>query len=246
MIKFFRKIRQNLLSEGKTVKYLKYAIGEIILVVIGILIALQINNWNESKKNNKLVSNYKKGLIENLKKDSLNVSDVLFRVREDLEKIEEYEERVSKSKKPLDTIVKIARYEFNFIIALNYNFENDTYQVLNSTGHLGLFDNDLIKELNELNNLQKKSIFATDKSYNNYSQVLLKYSEKYPFSFKSNLIQNGSIASDKIWNNISQTNHATEFNALVITKSDCYRLELLTLPVILEKTTKLLEKLQKK
>eukprot|EP01093_Parvamoeba_rugata_P010289 TRINITY_DN2799_c0_g4_i1.p2 TRINITY_DN2799_c0_g4~~TRINITY_DN2799_c0_g4_i1.p2 ORF type:complete len:144 (-),score=30.31 TRINITY_DN2799_c0_g4_i1:1192-1623(-) len=46
MIKFFRKIRQNLLSEGKTGKYFKYAIGEIVLVVIGILIALQINNWN--------------------------------------------------------------------------------------------------------------------------------------------------------------------------------------------------------
>ena len=50
MIKFFRKIRQNLLSEGKTGKYLKYAIGEIVLVVFGILIALQINNANERNK----------------------------------------------------------------------------------------------------------------------------------------------------------------------------------------------------
>ena len=50
MIKFFRKIRQNLLMENKTSKYFKYAIGEIILVVIGILIALQINNWNELRK----------------------------------------------------------------------------------------------------------------------------------------------------------------------------------------------------
>ncbi len=50
MIKFFRKIRQNLLMENKTGKYFKYAIGEIILVVIGILIALQINNWNEYQK----------------------------------------------------------------------------------------------------------------------------------------------------------------------------------------------------
>ncbi|AGC78075.1 hypothetical protein LX97_03161 [Nonlabens dokdonensis] len=52
MIKFFRKIRQNLLSEGKTGKYFKYAIGEIVLVVIGILIALSINNLNEQRKAN--------------------------------------------------------------------------------------------------------------------------------------------------------------------------------------------------
>jgi len=51
MIKFFRSIRQNLLNEGKTSKYLKYAIGEIILVVIGILIALQINNGNQNRIN---------------------------------------------------------------------------------------------------------------------------------------------------------------------------------------------------
>lgn len=50
MIKFFREIRQNLLNQGKTGKYFKYAIGEIVLVVIGILIALQINNWNEWRK----------------------------------------------------------------------------------------------------------------------------------------------------------------------------------------------------
>ena len=51
MIKFFRKIRQNLLMENKTGKYFKYAIGEIILVVIGILIALQVSNWNSQRIN---------------------------------------------------------------------------------------------------------------------------------------------------------------------------------------------------
>ncbi len=51
MIKFFRKIRQQLIGEGKVRKYLVYALGEILLVVIGILIALQVNNWNQEKKN---------------------------------------------------------------------------------------------------------------------------------------------------------------------------------------------------
>jgi hypothetical protein len=50
MIKFFRKIRKNMIKENKVSKYLLYAIGEIILVVIGILIALSINNWNENRK----------------------------------------------------------------------------------------------------------------------------------------------------------------------------------------------------
>ena len=67
MIKFFRKIRQNLLMENKTSKYFKYAIGEIILVVIGILIAVQINTWiknSETRKNNII---YLTKIIEELK-----------------------------------------------------------------------------------------------------------------------------------------------------------------------------------
>lgn len=64
MIKFFRKIRQNLLLENKTGKYFKYAIGEIILVVIGILIALSINNWNDKRKTNNIIKGVY-GIIQN-------------------------------------------------------------------------------------------------------------------------------------------------------------------------------------
>lgn len=67
MIKFFRKIRKNLLTEGKTGKYFKYAFGEIFLVVIGILIALQVNNWNEERK------------------DSIKEQQILSQLKEDYE-----------------------------------------------------------------------------------------------------------------------------------------------------------------
>ena len=70
MIKFFRKIRQNLLMENKTGKYLKYAIGEIILVMIGILLALQVNNWNEKRKLSQTIENlflvFEKELEDNI------------------------------------------------------------------------------------------------------------------------------------------------------------------------------------
>ena len=49
MFRFFRHARQAALSEGSTMRFLRYSLGEIVLVVIGILIALQINNWNEER-----------------------------------------------------------------------------------------------------------------------------------------------------------------------------------------------------
>jgi hypothetical protein len=85
MIRFFRSIRQGLINEGKTSKYFRYAVGEILLVMIGILLALQVNNWNEERKRatqerelseklyeelegaleyNKMMSRYYDGLIE--------------------------------------------------------------------------------------------------------------------------------------------------------------------------------------
>ena len=67
MIKFFRRIRQKLLSENKFSKYLIYAIGEIVLVVIGILIALGINNWNEQNKTNAEESEYLVNLLAEFK-----------------------------------------------------------------------------------------------------------------------------------------------------------------------------------
>ncbi len=69
MIKFFRRIRQRLLSENKLRKYLIYAIGEILLVVTGILIALQINNWNDQRKLDKEVFKINERLILDIDND---------------------------------------------------------------------------------------------------------------------------------------------------------------------------------
>ena len=87
MINFFRKIRKQLADDNKPLKYMRYAVGEIVLVVIGILIALSINNWNEGNKElfeeNKLIENLRQEFQNNLKNidtankelDS-NISDV--------------------------------------------------------------------------------------------------------------------------------------------------------------------------
>ena len=85
MIKFFRQIRKNTIMKNETGKYLKYAIGEITLVVIGILIALQINNWNQNRTNENLEAKYQVRLLEDLKEEkaimeaTLNYSEEVHR-----------------------------------------------------------------------------------------------------------------------------------------------------------------------
>jgi hypothetical protein len=77
MIKFFRQIRKRMLKENKMSKYLLYAIGEIVLVVIGILIALQINTWNEERKARNLAFNFIELLIQDLNSDAENLSQLV-------------------------------------------------------------------------------------------------------------------------------------------------------------------------
>lgn len=69
MIKVFRNIRKKLVAENQFTAYSRYAIGEIVLVVIGILIAIQINNWNESNKNQEEELKLLREMYGNLKND---------------------------------------------------------------------------------------------------------------------------------------------------------------------------------
>ncbi|MGZ0016360.1 DUF6090 family protein [Yeosuana sp. AK3] len=128
MIKFFRKIRRKLLSEGKTTNYLKYAIGEIVLVVIGILIALQINNWNENRKEK---IQERKVLVE-LKKSLENNCN---------EMIQDSLRRVNWNKSS-DIIINTLQQNNNYNDSLNLHFHNarlpGTNLSLSTAGYEGL------------------------------------------------------------------------------------------------------------
>jgi Family of unknown function (DUF6090) len=74
MIPLFRKLRRDFAHQGKSSKYVRYAIGEIVLVVIGILIALQINNWNESQKTKKSAIQQLQTIAQNLEEDLIQLN----------------------------------------------------------------------------------------------------------------------------------------------------------------------------
>ncbi len=77
MLGFLRRIRRSLIEEGHLRKYLYYAIGEILLVSIGILLALQVNNWNEKRIERALEAQYVEWLIQDLVADSLTMASTI-------------------------------------------------------------------------------------------------------------------------------------------------------------------------
>ena len=146
MINFFRKIRKKLLTQNKVSKYLLYAIGEIVLVVIGILIALQINTWNDKQKNKNQVKSYAQKLILDLYQDIQDVKWI------------KWQAEVAYVR--LDSLVNYTRYLSIddcknldlFVLTLNaryrpYSWNRASHEELKSTGILNYFNNDSLVNL---------------------------------------------------------------------------------------------------
>jgi hypothetical protein len=145
MITFFRKIRQNLLMENNIGKYLKYAIGEIVLVMIGILLALQVSNWNQDRKDRiserKLLDNIQRDFIQN-KVSFDSVKAIHYRALDGLEKLVDLF--------PLnnDTLKYAAYLKYNFFQGMTYDpYSSSVESVVNSNAIQLIQDENLQKYL---------------------------------------------------------------------------------------------------
>ena len=145
MIKFFRIIRQQLLTENKFSKYLLYAIGEIVLVVIGILIALGVNNLNEEAKEHKLGKDYLSRIHRDLVQDTISFRSIIItnnKLREDIKGllITLYGE--------VDNIEQVQDMSEVYDKAMDQVFSpnNNTYNSIISSGTLGFIQNLELKE----------------------------------------------------------------------------------------------------
>jgi len=144
MIKFFRKIRQRLLTENKIAKYLLYAIGEIVLVVIGIIIALQLNNWNEVRKQEVLEIQF----LKSIKKDL--ISDALYLNR----RIKDSEKLISNHYQYIHNVYEVQKDSKEFKELANllwFNSEhfapqNSTFFEILNSGQLNIFKNGQLKD----------------------------------------------------------------------------------------------------
>ena len=179
MIKLFRKIRQNLLNEGKTGKYFKYAIGEIILVVIGILIALQINNWNENRINKEDEKLLLKELRKEFQANKKQFDTVIFYHKRSFRSV-----KYVRSKLPIDiehtNLDSLAYHLFYMGWTYTFNPSKGVTNALMNSSTFNLFSNDELRNLliswdDVLSDYQEEEILARS----NYYRLLKPFEKKH-------------------------------------------------------------------
>ena len=149
MLRFFSKIRYQLATENRAIKYLRYAIGEILLVVLGILIALQVNNWNEQRKSRIVENNFFEDVLEDLKKDQerLNYYELFYTKRfEYLDTLLTYVRNPQKNM----GVDKFAQYTEPLYYPVNSPSYSTAFESAKSSGTFNdIKAKDLIKELSQ-------------------------------------------------------------------------------------------------
>ena len=187
MIKFFRKIRQKLLSENKFSKYLIYAIGEIFLVVIGILIALQVNNWNENKKTEKLG----KELFKELYDEYSETGEILKQAKEGNDLYISFLENTlhNWNRLDLETLESFERTEFQknnlsilFVLTSYSQFndpKNDIFKKSIADGTISLVDDEFVKNLSSSYRLMHRLDEMITQEYDISKEITLHIAKTY-------------------------------------------------------------------
>ena len=192
MPRFFNRIRRQLAKENRFFQYSRYAIGEILLVVIGILIALQIDNWNEKRKERNLYRNY----LVRLKSDFEN----FYRAaehhswwEEELRDLAVFQaDFLNGQLESLDTLKLAVSIEFTGAINF-YSIDLPTSSELSSTGRFTLIENDSLKTV--LNNWNGIQVQRKDENEEWYAWIY-----KYRELVRNILTTEDKLDIDFMWN----------------------------------------------
>lgn len=230
MIKIFRKIRYDLIGKNKTGKYFKYAIGEILLVVIGILIALSINNWNESKKESKIRNNYYEQILHDLKKDTAYINQEIAFLNSSISSYTEYLKILTTKESADEIISEFTQIKLNWQFTY-LNFNTNTIESLISTGDIKLIPDAIRNRLLDLRNTQntlKETTSGNNAVYLNSSRKALGMGAiNYILEFHPNMAGDLVRAEDKvsIINLLNEAFQLKNFTEQELSKSLNYTLE---------------------
>jgi hypothetical protein len=185
MLHFLRRIRRTLINSGSMKKYTLYAIGEIALVVIGILIALSINNWNESRKNYNGETNALIELKIEFDHNYTSFIQILEKKKEAQEILQDYLSLITDNSKTIDQKSKIER---SGLAARSWDPGNAVLNSLLSTGNIEYIKNDPLKYLLQDWN---KAVYGFDEHAISYKEIAKKLRSYEKLRQPIKMVKNG-------------------------------------------------------
>ncbi len=188
MINFLRHIRKRHILEGKTSKYLRYGIGEIILVVIGILIALSINTWNEKRINEGRLKIYITEIIKDLKNDTLNINITINQAKERSETSKSFLAHNDYNTLSIDSLEKSLETFYSKVV-----FSKSTFEKVENSGitDFGRYES-LIEDYKTYYNITIPDIMSFEGTHNRAVDIednYWRYGQKiYEFTYDQALV----------------------------------------------------------
>ena len=180
MIKFFRKIRYDLMEKNKTGKYLKYAVGEIILVMIGILLALQVNNWNTNRAQKQKEQILLSALNKEFKTNKIQLDSVVFYGKSSFKSNAYLLSRLPIKDVKKENLDSLSFHLWNHTNIWTFNPSNGvTNSIMNSSSINIISNNELRQLLVGWNDLLLDYQEEEIKASNNYHSRLKPYEKKH-------------------------------------------------------------------
>ena len=215
MIKFFRKIRQNSIKENKFVNYLKYAFGEIVLVVVGILIALYLNDLKDKNKEESLRNYYIESIKKDLIKDQFLITKMIDSAQNSINIMDKQVSRIYSESATIDTLLEIAQNEFlTEVSAISFN--DKSLKNLISTGNLNLLQTNFQELLLDLDKsrLEQKEVRNTLTSM--YNDRINEYNMSYPRPYDD--LPKDNLVDRILWSDINEKDFVGKFRGLLFLK----------------------------
>lgn len=204
--------KRNTTQIGRIGNYLKYAIGEIVLVVFGILIALQINNWNENRKQRKEEIE----TLNNIKSDFANTII-------EFEENNDFRERIIKTTRELYTIIHTKQNNYSnrqldslmsdLFINPTYNGQSETLNILFNSGKINIISNDSIKNAlvlwpQQVEDITEDEIYSSNILFNNLQPIVKRYVSLY------DIYNSINFKGYKLFSNTTKSTFNVDYNGL--------------------------------
>ena len=243
MITLFRRIRQKLIDSGNITKYLLYAIGEIMLVVIGILIALQINNWNENRKEAIVTSNLKSAFLSDLNADLILIDSTISRVNDAVERFETLKDRYTAPDATEPEIVSMIKNDYDPFIIRFIGFNDNTFRSSSASGTIALiqeFEREKLFSYYMKQSDIKKNFELYEQEY---VEAINGFNEKFPANFPFVAFSEGPVYEQK-WRNPDFDELTSRFNKVATAQRNYLRLQQFFLTDIRSETQLLIQLLE--